>query len=312
MAIQPVDLAPEIYTYLRQWWGLRKPQLTPKKCQLLARSIKDWRRAYTHGQHSKLVRMYNDDAALAGYLAAFGPRYAYTIRALLDSRTANGNPLKRHRICTAGDVLRACYIGGGSAIDLFGLLTYLYERKTPPRDMEIHFIDRSPQWRRFHNALFGSILPDYFPKTRALPYYHDTDLSNSALRYDASIQRVFDSRIFILSNVLSEFPEQRAIREHLRFLLRCARTTTYLVVADSSAPKLRPRLNWLRGFVESVGFPYYIQFEGKFVVSCDWLQKNGTTRQIFSPGGPSFLTSVNRWGFVAKIYAGHQGEDLSA
>jgi hypothetical protein len=248
--------------------------------------------------------MYNDDAALASYLAAFGPRYAYTLHALLKARGP-----KKHAICSDGSTLRACYFGGGSAIDLFGLLTFLYEHKTRPRDMEIHFIDRSPQWRRFHNALFGNILPIHFPKTRALSYYHDTDLSDSILRYDTSVQRIFDTRIFILSNVLSEFPEQTAIREHLRFLLRCTRGTTYLVVADSGAPKLRPRLNWLRDFVPTLGFPYRTQFEGTFKVNCNWLKKDAISSRIFCPGGPSFLTSVTRWGFIAKIYAGHKGED---
>ena len=39
MSADRVDLAPDIYAYLRQWWGLKSPDLTPTKCRLLARNI---------------------------------------------------------------------------------------------------------------------------------------------------------------------------------------------------------------------------------------------------------------------------------
>jgi hypothetical protein len=298
------DLATDIYAFLRQWWGLKAERLTATKCKLLARSVREWRASYPKGNYRKLEKMYADDRALGGYLVAFGPRYAYTSYFLLKERKA-----KRHRICNKGDVLRACYIGGGSVIDIVGLLAYLSEQDTAPRDMELHFIDRSPEWRRFHNSLFGAILPKYFPKTRALPYYHDVDLLDPAPRYDASIHRVFDSRLFVLSNVLSEFADAEPVCRHLRFLLRCATHPCYLVVADSNAKKLRPRLSWLTDFVRELGFPYYVQFSGSYAVSCDWLAKDETSARIFGLQGPSFLTAVSRWGFVAKIIADHPGED---
>ncbi len=220
---------------------------------------------------------------------------------------------KKHKICEKRGVLRVCYIGGGAAIDLVGLLSYLYERQTPPRDLEVHFIDRSPQWRRFHNALFGTILPKYFAKTRALPYYHDVDLLGPSPNYSPSIQSAFDSNLFVLSNVLSEFSdaEQRPMKEHLWFLLRCARRSFYLAVADSNAKKLRPRLSWLEEFVDRLGFRYAIQFDDEYTVSCDWLEKDKVSERIFYPTGPAFLTSVKRRGFVAKILAGETSEHTS-
>jgi hypothetical protein len=298
-----IDVATDIYTYLGQWWGLKNPILTDKKCELLAKSVREWRRAYKHGEYKKLEKMYDSDRALTGYLAAFGTRYAYTLYFLLKKCKL------KHNICANNDVLRACYIGGGPGIDIIGLLAYLYERKTPPRDMELHFIDRSPQWRRFHNYLFGSILPKYFPKTRALPYYHDVDLNDSTPRYDPLIHRVFESRLFVLSNVLSELPDANAIREHMRFLLRCSKVPCYLVVADSNAKKLRPRLSWLSDFVDNLGFPYYLQYNGSYDVSCSWLDKDITSARIFSEGGPSFLTSMKRRGFVSKLITNKNGEN---
>lgn len=307
MTQKKIDLAADIYDYLRESWGLKADALTSKKCELLARSVKKWRKAYMAGKYKALQKMYADDDDLRGYLAAFGPRYAYQLYFLMKKRALK---YRKQSFCKANDVLRACYIGGGSAIDIFGLLAYLYEEGTPPRDMELHFIDRSPQWRRFHNKLFGAILPHYFPKTKTLPYYHDVDLSDPTPRYDATIKSVFDSRLFVLANVLSEFPDANPIREHLRFLLRCARNKFYLVVSDSNAKKLRPRLSWLPQFVRELGFPHYLQFAGSYTVDCNWLEKDETSSRIFcSPGGPSFMKDVNRHGFVAKIMADHLGEN---
>lgn len=301
-----IDVAIDIYDHLRNWWGLKATTLTNKKCEMLSGSVSTWRRAFRYGQYSKLRRMYDNDRNLPGYLVAFGPRYAYTLYFLLKACK------KKQKLCQRGGVLRVCYVGGGPAIDLVGLLAYLYERDTAPRDLEVHFIDRSPQWRRFHNALFGTILPKYFRKTRALPYYHDLDLNGPAPDYSPSIAGVFDASLFILSNVLSEFAEKEraGIAEHLRILLRCARSSFYLVVADSNAPKLRPRVSWLDGFVAQLGFPYYAQYSGQFVVNCDWLAKDDITARIFKSRSPAFLNSVKRRGFVFKILGGQRGKKL--
>lgn len=299
-----VDLALDIYIHLRNWWGLKATTLTDTKCKILSRSVSNWRKSFKKGQYAKLRRMYQSDKELPGYLAAFGPRYAYTLYFLLKGCG------KTHRICTKGGTLRVCYLGGGAAIDLVGLLAYLYECGTPPRDLEVHFIDRSPQWRRFHNSLFGSILPKYFSKTRSLPHYHDLDLSGPSPNYPPSISGVFDADLFVLSNILSEFSEseQEPLKEHLRFLLRGARSSFYLVVADSNAKKLRPRLSWVEEFTAELGFPFYVQYDDQYEVACDWLEKDDVTRRIFHPKGPVFLTSVKRRGFVAKVLAGNRGK----
>ena len=301
-----IDIAEDIYSYLRGWWGLKAPVLTDTKCDILARSVSEWRATFQRGKYGKLRRMYQNDKDLAGYLVAFGPRYAYTLYFLLK---ASG---RKQDLCEKGGVLRVCYIGGGAAIDLVGLLALLYERGKPPRDLEVHFVDRSPQWRRFHNSLFGAILPKHFPRTRTLPHYHDLDLNGPAPNYSPTISGAFESSIFILSNVLSEFSEkeQDGVKEHLRFLLRSARASFYLAVADSNAKKLRPRLSWLEDFVAGLGFPYYLQFSGQVGVDCDWLKKDDVTARVFGVGGPSFLTSVNRRGFVAKVLAGKRGRKL--
>lgn len=299
------DIANDIYDYLRLWWGLARPSLTDKKCQLLGRSVSKWRKAYRDGKYSQLRRMYSSDTDLAGYLAAFGPRYAYSLNALLEATS------KRLRLCRQNEDLRVCYLGGGGAIDLVGLLAYLYQRGIRPRDAKVTFVDRSPEWRRFHNALFATILPKYFRKTRFLPYYHDVDLADPTPRYDSGIQQVLETRVFILSNVLSEFEDQSAIREHMRFLMRGCRYTHYLIVADSSAPKLRPRVSSLDDFVADLGFPYYQYFDGVYDVDCDWLVKDEISKKVFS-GGPTFQTSVKRYGFVARILAGSKGECRNA
>ena len=302
-----IDIAQDIYSYLRGWWGLKAPVLTDTKCAILSRSVSKWRTAFRDGKYGKLRRMYQDDGDLAGYLAAFGPRYAYTLYFLFK---ASG---KLQTLCKKGETLRICYLGGGSAIDLVGLLALLYERKTPPRELEIHFVDRSPQWRRFHNSLFGAILPKYFPKTRVLPHYHDLDLNGPAPNYSPTIAGAFDASIFILSNVLSEFSEteQDGIKQHLRFLLRSANGSFYLAVADSNARKLRPRLSWLEGFVADLGFSYYLHLSAEYEVDCNWLKKDGVTSRIFHKGGPSFLTYTKRRGFVAEVLAGSRGEKLA-
>lgn len=301
-----IDVAPDLYEYVRNWWGLQQARLTPKKCELLAKSISKWRRCYHDTNYRQLARMYQDDGELLGYLVGFGPRYAYTLYFLLKVCQ------KKQRICKKNDILRVCFLGGGAAIDLIGLLAYLYELGTPPRDIEAHFVDRSPQWRRFHNTLFGAILPRYFPKTRSLPYYHDIDLADPAPRYDASILRVFASTIFVLSNVLSEFTSEDSIREHMRILMRSAKQPFYLVVADSNAKKLRPRLSWVSDFVRNLGFPYYVQYCGSYEVDCNWLQQDRTTQSIFQSGSPSFQRTVKRWGFVARVIADAKGKNLTA
>ncbi len=197
-------------------------------------------------------------------------------------------------------------MGGGSAIDLIGLLAYLEERNQLPRDLEVHFIDRSPEWRRFHNALFGLILPKYFKKTRALPHYHDLDLCGPAPSYSPSMAGVFDAQVIVLSNVASEFGdrERQALMAHLRFLLRGARTKFHLLLADSNARKLRPRIAWIEDFVPDLRLSYGRLFNGEYELDCDWLKENSITKRIFSAGGPSFLTTAKRRGYIARITAG--------
>lgn len=299
-----IDVAPDLYDFIRSWWGLKSSTLTDKKCELLAVSVSKWRKIYRVGSAKKLVRMYDDDRELLGYLAAFGPRYAYTVYFLLKACKV------RHRICKANGSLSVCLIGGGSAIELLGLLEYLNERNTVPRDIEIHFVDRSPQWRRFHNHLFGSILPRHFPRTRVLPYYHDIDLRDPSLHYAQALSRVFDSKIFALCNVLTEFEDDISIREHMRVLMRLAKGTFYLLIADSNAKKLRQRVSWVADFVRGLGFPYYEQFTGSYTVECTWLKKDETTERIFFDGGPSFLKKVRRHGYVARVRAGAPGAKL--
>lgn len=298
-ATQKIDLAKHIYAYLRVWWGLVGP-LTDKKCELFARSVTKWRSCFRLGKYKTLRRMYRSDSEIPGYLTAFGPRYAYTLYFLLQQCP------KRPSICTKGATLSVCYVGGGSAVDLIGLLAYLEERDRIPRDLLVHFIDQSPQWRQFHNALFASIIPKYFKKTRVLPHYHDLDLCAPAPNCSPSMSGAFDADVFILSNVLSEFSERerKMMKEHLRFLFRGARRKFYLLVADSNAPKLRPRVKWVASFVDDLKFSHACLFEGEYGVDCDWLKSGTITTKIFSPGGPSFLTHVKRRGFVARVTAG--------
>lgn len=306
--MQKIDVAQDIHTYLRTWWGLKATALTDTKCNVLSKSVSAWRSSFRKGLYFKLRRMYQNDKNLAGYLVAFGPRYAYTLYFLLKASK------KKQQLCTKGGILRICYLGGGSAIDLVGLLALLYERGTPPRDLEVHFVDRSPQWRRFHNFLFATILPKYFSKTRVLPHYHDLDLSGPAPNYSPTISGAFNASIFVLSNVLSEFSEaeQPGIKEHLRFLLRSARTSFYLAVADSNAKKLRPRVSWLETFVADLGFSYALQFNSEYEVNCDWLEKDDVTKRVFGAAGPSFLTSIKRRGFVTKVFASKRGAKLKS
>lgn len=303
MSVCPeIDIAPGVYNYCRQWWGLKATLLTRTKCEILRRSITEWRSAYWKGKLSKLRSMYRSDRDLLGYLAAFAPRYAYIPYFLMK---ATGKDLN---VCASGDHLAVCLLGGGSGVEMIGLLAYLAERKTVPRDVEIHFIDRSPQWRRFHAFLFASLMPHYFPKTRVLPYYHDLDLSNPGLRYDTALSRALDARIFLISNLLSEVENQTGIRENLRVLLRSTRKTFFLLVADSNAKKLRPRLSWIDQFLTDLGFKHWLYLSDSFTVDCSWLKRDPTSDAIFGPPGPSFLTSVRRYGFVAKVKADGRGE----
>lgn len=301
-----IDLAPDIYEHARSWWGLQGSTLTDTKCRILGQSIKRWRAAYRQGEYGKLRRMYQNDRELLGYLAAFGPRYAYTLYFLLHGCK------KQQRICEPRGVLRICYFGGGPAIDLVGLLAYLYEKETAPRDMQVHFVDRSPEWRRFHNTLFGTILPKYFPRTRALPHYHDLDLCGPSPDYSPSLSSAFDSTIFVLSNTISEFSdkERESLKSHLRFILRAARGSYYFVVADSNAPKLRPRVSWIDGFTKDLGFKHFVQFDDSYEVECDWLVKDPVSKTIYKAGKTTFMTGVKRRGYVAKVLAGRKGERL--
>ncbi len=79
MQERQIDLASDIYAFLRSWWGLKGSSLSDKKCELLARSVSKWRKCFRDGKYSTIRKMYRKDSELAGYLTAFGPRYAYTL-----------------------------------------------------------------------------------------------------------------------------------------------------------------------------------------------------------------------------------------
>lgn len=306
MPRKQIDIGPDVYDFARIWWGLKSEALTDKKCEILGRSVSKWRKAYKSGSFGRLRGMYDDDAQLLGYLVAFGPRYAYTLESLLQKCP------KLPRLHSGTDALKLCFIGGGSAVDLLGLLVHLEEAQGKlPRDVHVHFVDRSPQWRRFHQYLFGVVIPRHFRKTRILPYYHDVDLSDPAPRYHGDISGVFDAKIFVLSNVVSEFSDRGPLEEQLRLLTRCCRTTFTLLVADTSAPKYRPRVEWVTDFTEGLGFRYRKHFAGTYDVDCKWLDQGPTGQRVFDPrSGPHFMTSVKRWGFVAQVHADAPGTSV--
>jgi hypothetical protein len=305
----PHDIADHIYRYLARDWHLANDVLTSTKCHQLSRWITNLRGRYKGERDIP----YQQVGIRRAYLPAFGPRYAYILYRLFEEiEQHHGNPF-------AGwpdDEVVICLVGGGPAIEVFGLLDRMYQNNFYPKYLHVVIVDRQRYWRSFHSYLFSELFASFFRRTQIIPTYEEIDVPvPSGVRFDPSsisygygqVGLLSKTRILSVVNCFSEIADHRAVQQHLRYLLRLPCNDVLFVCADSNAKKRRPRMSWLDDFFTSGKLISHSRFSGRLDVNCHWLHGDATTNLVFpgTPGSPSWLTNCVRWAY-ARLIEGNQ------
>ena len=311
----PVDIASMVYDYIAYDWGL-KGRLTSKKCQLLSQGIVKVRNQYKNPDRVK----YTSEVERRAYLAAFAPRYAYLLHELLTQAEASHSKevldfLERWR---GKKELVICLLGGGPACELFGLVDWLYGHDIKPRTLHVVFVDKEVTWRSFHSYLFSVMMRQHFGKTRAIPYYEDIEIpvftkkrtSRESVLYSyRHLTKLAEVHLVSMVNCLSEMANHRGVASHLRFLLRHSWNDVIALCADSSAKKVRPRINWVADFFASTALSNSSVFDGELKLDgTQWLKRGPLTGQIFGKNtSPKWETTVKRWAYAYLIRSADNG-----
>lgn len=300
----PTDIAQDIYRYLARDWGLQTDSLTPAKYAQLGREIPELRKDY----YGNRAVAYYKPLVRRAYLAAFAPRYAYTLYECLNRVKAQAlqvlNPWHKKEGVIA-------LLGGGPACEVFGLVDWLYENNIQPRFLRVIILDREGYWRSFHNFMFSELLNARFRKTMVIPSYESVDFpvptgkkfDRTSMSYNfAQTSLLAEARVLSLINCLSELADHRGIEYHLRFLTRIACEPQLIVSADSAAKKRRPRVNWLKGFFDNArNFQSSELFDGMLEMPGAWLSMDQVTQQIFRTNAPpKWEQTMKRWVHIRR------------
>jgi len=300
----PHDIAESVYRYLAREWGTASDSLSEKKCGTLTEQISILRNAYNG---NRLIP-YNKSLTRKAYLAAFAPRYAYILYACLSKIRARALEVLKTWHRKEGVI---CLLGGGPAVEIFGLLDWLYENGIQPRYLRLIVLDREWYWRSFHSYLFSELVSKHFRKTMVIPSYESVDFPvPKGKRFDrksvsyqyAQTSLLAEAKLLSVVNCLSEIKDFRGFRCHLHFLTHLAWDSQLIVCADSNAKKRRPRIRWVKDFFENdAKIRSRELFSDTLPIQCDWLQKDATSARIFrTNGSPVWTNEVKRWVYIRK------------
>ena len=246
----------ELELLLVKAWGQSNDHLTDHLVAKTRESILRIRDVYR--QHSQPVARlrFEQQQNRAGYLGAFGERHAYLAYEHL-VRVASSRPDLIPQPGPRGE-LTVTLVGAGAAIELFGLLLYYNQGSSQSvRRLRVNLIDKVRNWVPVQQHVIGSLLQRAFPRVDIDPVTITVDLTHehSHEELHKHFERLTTSDLVLVYNTLNEIEERHADRvwRSLRYFLALNTKPALIMIAEPSAPKMRPRMTWLADQLARMG-----------------------------------------------------------
>jgi hypothetical protein len=228
-------------------WGGLEDNLSDSQVTQTRAAVVELRHIYRFRDTpvSRIRFAYNKNRA--GYLAAFGERHAYLtyqhlkIVEQMDSRSVPQPDPKGELTVTV--------LGAGAALELYGLCLFYNELTHRLKRLRVNLIEKVEEWKPTRQVVIGRLLKTKFPKTNIFPRDIDIDLAaeDSIIKMAFNHDDLLKTEILLVYNVLNEITVDNADRvwRTVQYILRQSQKPLLILLAEPSAPKARPRVNWL-------------------------------------------------------------------
>ncbi len=148
--------------------------------------------------------------------------------------------------------LTVTLLGGGAALELFGLIYFYNEQKQRLRIVDLIVIEKVAQWDEVRSLFTKVTLKNFFPKVRINEVKIDTDLCAPCHdRFAKYQEHLLNCDILMCYNVLNEneVHEQPMIIENLKYIILLNKKLLLLLLMEPSPAKVIPRVNPFKHFL---------------------------------------------------------------
>lgn len=231
-------------------WGTYQEQLSGNYLQRTREAIALVRRTYRFKSEDKAQfpssKLFSRPEYRAGYIGAFGQRHAYLsyvhLKQIQDSHPqAIPNP-------NAKGVLTVTSLGAGPAVEIYGLLYFFNEPGHNIKELRLNLVETVVEWQPVRDDVMH-LLQKKFPKVQIYHKDIEADLteSNCVEKFSHHHDSLIDTDILVIYNVLNEIEVKHAetVFRNLSYVLRQCVKPLLLIIAEPTAPKAWPRVNWL-------------------------------------------------------------------
>lgn len=184
----------------------------------------------------------------AGYLGAFGERHAYlAYHHLKGVEAVDASAIPRP---DAQGELTVTILGAGAALETYGLCLFYNESTHRLKRLRLNFIEKVEEWKPTRLTVFGGMLKKKFPRIRIFPRDIDADLTKTdCIQKFAQVHdELIRTNILLSYNVMNEIETRYATQvwRNLKYIITQCEKQLLVLLAEPTAPKAWPRINWLR------------------------------------------------------------------
>jgi hypothetical protein len=233
-------------------WGSYQDQMDDNLLVKTREALSHIRRVYRFkgelGAESPSQIDYKIAKNRAGYLGAFGERYAYLAYYHLKRVQAidpNVIPLPNKN----GE-LTVTLIGAGPAIEAYGLCLFYNESTHELKRLNINLVEKIQEWKPTRDLVLSGLIRETMPKVDIYQAPIETDIraSNCVQTFATSHDSLVNTNLLLIYNVLNEIEVEYAslVLRNLSYIIKQCEQPLLILLAEPSAKKAWPRIKWIR------------------------------------------------------------------
>lgn len=230
-------------------WDQNQSVLDDRLLHRTREAISYIRRVYRFKDEAYPSRLqYSAPKNRAGYLGAFGERHAYLAYQHLkeiERVDPDAIPAPDER----GD-LTITILGAGAALETYGVCLFYNESAHRLKRLRMNIVEKIEEWKPTRLTVLGAMLKTKFPKIRFYPKDIDADLTKGDCiqRFSQVDDELLRTSILLSYNVMNEIETRHAAQvwRNLKYMITQCERQLLILVAEPTAPKAWPRVNWLR------------------------------------------------------------------
>lgn len=272
------------------------------------------RRVYWFKEESPSKLQFNRPRNQVGYLGSFGQRHAYLGYYNLEMINER-KPLLVPQPTSPKGELTITSVGAGAAVEVYGFLRWYNKETQRVRNLRVNCVERISEWEPTRNVVFSQWFKREFPKVNIFPKNITADLTNPAsiTKFAENHDALISTDILLIYNVLNEIETKHAnmVWRNLNYILRQAEKPVLVLLMEPAAPKISPRINWIKQLLVQCSTPIIdetrmtIDFNVPPMEIVMDVGDGELNKRLFSRPGPGadveFQTSLERQVFASVI-----------